>query len=117
MTPAPIKPIVGIEVLESLDIRVGTIISVEDVPGSSKLVRLSVDFGDHIRTILAGLKRERSVPQEIEGKQALFVINLKPRTMAGETSEGMLFDIGYVDEIAPVLAVPERPVPNGVRAG
>ena len=117
MTPAPIKPIVGIEVLESLDIRVGTIISVEDVPGSSKLVRLSVDFGDHIRTILAGLKRERAVPQEIEGKQALFVINLKPRTMAGETSEGMLFDIGYVDEIAPVLAVPERPVPNGVRAG
>jgi len=117
MTPAPIKPTVGIEVLESLDIRVGTITSVEDVPGSSKLVRLSVDFGDHRRTILAGLKRERATPQEIEGKQALFVVNLKPRTMAGETSEGMLFDIGYADEIVPVLAVPERPVPNGVRAG
>jgi len=117
MTPAPIKPTVGIEVLESLDIRVGTITSVEDVPGSSKLVRLSVDFGDHRRTILAGLKRERATPREIEGKQALFVVNLKPRTMAGETSEGMLFDIGYTDEIVPVLAVPERPVPNGVRAG
>jgi methionine--tRNA ligase beta chain len=108
---------VGIEVLESLDIRVGTINSVEDVPGSSKLVRLSVDFGDHCRTILAGLKRERAIPQEIEGKQALFVVNLKPRTMAGETSEGMLFDVGYGDEIVPVLAVPERPVPNGTRAG
>jgi len=117
MTPAAVKPTIGIEVLESLDIRVGTITSVDDVPGSSKLVRLSVDFGDHGRTILAGLKRERANPQELEGKQALFVVNLKPRTMAGETSEGMLFDIGYTDEIVPVLAVPERPVPNGVRAG
>ena len=117
MIPAPIKPTVGIEVLESLDIRVGTINSVEDVPGSSKLVRLSVDFDDHCRTILAGLKRERAIPQEIEGKQALFVVNLKPRTMAGETSEGMLFDVGYGDEIVPVLAVPEIPVPNGTRAG
>ena len=117
MIPAPIKPTVGIEVLESLDIRVGTITAVEDVPGSSKLVRLSVDFGDHRRTILAGLKRERAVPQELEGKQALFVVNLKPRTMAGETSEGMLFDVGYSDGIVPVLAVPERQVPNGARAG
>ncbi len=117
MIPAPVKPTVGIEVLESLDSRVGTIISVEDVPGSSKLVRLTVDFGDHRRTILAGLKRERATPQEIEGKQALFVVNLKPRSMAGETSEGMLFDVGYSDEIVPVLAVPERPVPNGARAG
>ena len=117
MTPAPVKPTVGIEVLESLDIRVGTIISVEDVPGSSKLIRLSVDFGDHRRTILAGLKRERAAPKEIEGRQALFVVNLKPRKMAGETSEGMLFDIGYSDEIVPVLTVPESPVPNGARAG
>ena len=115
--PAPVKPTVGIEVLEALDIRVGTIMSVEDVDGSSKLVRLSVDFGDHHRTILAGLKRERATPKEIEGRQALFVVNLKPRTMAGETSEGMLFDIGYSDEIVPVLAVPERLVPNGARAG
>ena len=37
--------------------------------------------------------------------------------MAGETSEGMLFDIGFADGITPVLAVPERPVLNGVRAG
>jgi hypothetical protein len=37
--------------------------------------------------------------------------------MAGEISEGMLFDIGYADGIVPALAVPERPVPNGARAG
>ena len=55
--------------------------------------------------------------QEIQGRQALFVVNLEPRRMAGDLSEGMLFDIGYADGITPVLAVPERPVPDGVRAG
>lgn len=84
MVPAPVKPTVGIETLESLDIRVGTITTVENVPGSSKLVRLSVDFGDHQRTILAALRKERTNPQEIEGKQALFVVNLEPRTMAAK---------------------------------
>jgi tRNA-binding EMAP/Myf-like protein len=49
--------------------------------------------------------------------QALFVLNLEPRRMAGEVSEGMLFDIGYLDGITPVLAVPEKVVPNGARAG
>ena len=78
---------------------------------------MSVDFGDHTRTIPAGLKHERADVREIEGKQALFVVNLPPREMAGEMSEGMLFDIGYADKITPVLATPERPVPNGTRAG
>lgn len=115
--PQPVKPLVEISALEALDIRVGTIERVEDVPGSQKLMKLTVDFGDHRRSILAGIRRERADPREIEGRQALFVLNLEPRKMAGEISEGMLFDIGYADGVTPVLAVPERPVPNGVRAG
>jgi tRNA-binding EMAP/Myf-like protein len=43
-------------------------------------------------------------------------VNLEPKRMAGELSEGMLFDLGYADGITPVLAVPESPVPNGTRA-
>jgi tRNA-binding protein len=116
-TPAPVKAVVGIETLEALDIRVGTIDRVEEVPGSEKLMKLTVNFGDHSRTILAGIKKEREDPREIEGRQALFVLNLKPCKMAGEISEGMLFDIGYADSVTPVLSVPERPVPNGTRAG
>jgi methionine--tRNA ligase beta chain len=116
-TPAPLKPTIGIAALEVLDIRVGTIERVEEIPHSDKLMKLTVNFGDHSRTILAGIKKERSNPHEIEGRQALFVVNLEPRKMAGEVSEGMLFDIGYADGVTPVLAVPERPVPNGVRAG
>lgn len=117
MTPAPIKPTVSKADLDKLDIRVGTIRSVEDVPRSAKLVRLRVHFGDHDRTILVGMKGERTDVREIEGMQALFVVNLEPKRMAGEVSEGMMFDIGYADGVVPALAVPERPVPDGTRAG
>src|SRR5258708_35046833 len=116
-TPAPIKPVVGIAALEALDIRVGTIERVEDVSRSDKLMKLTVNFGDHSRTILAGIKKERENPREIEGLQALFVMNLEPRKMAGEISAGMLFDIGYADGVTPVLAVTERPVPTRTRPG
>jgi tRNA-binding protein len=117
MRPAPVKPVASKELLEQLDIRVGTILSVHDVTGSDKLVALRVNFGDHQRTIVAGLKQERADPQEIVGIQALFVVNLASRKMRGVVSEGMLFDLGYADGITPVLAVPERPVPDGTRAG
>jgi len=114
---APLKPEITIAELNKVDIRVGTIVSVEDVRGSDKLVRLIVDLGDHQRSILAGLKHERPDPLALEGKQALFVVNLQPRKIMGESSEGMLFDIGYADGVPPVLAVPESNVPNGTRAG
>ena len=117
MSATDIKPPITAEVLDRIDIRVGTIELVEDVRGSNKLVKLTVDFGDHKRTILAGMKQERENPKEVEGKQALFVVNLEPRKLMGEISEGMLFDIGYMNQITPVLAVPEKPVPNGTRAG
>jgi tRNA-binding protein len=117
MTPAPIKPTATAADLEKLDIRVGTIRQVLDVPGSEKLVQLVVSFGDHERSILAGLKKERADPTSLAGRQALFVVNLAPRKMAGLMSEGMLFDIGYADGIVPVLATPEAPVPDGTRAG
>jgi tRNA-binding protein len=117
-TPAAIKPAISTEDLDKLDIRIGTIELVEEVRASEKLVRLRVDFGDHKRSILVGMKQERNNPKsEIEGRQALFVVNLPSRKMAGEESQGMLFDIGYADGLLPALAVPERPMPNGCRAG
>ncbi|WP_455375558.1 hypothetical protein [Kaarinaea lacus] len=117
MKPSPIKEEIAFEDFEKLDIRVGTIISVSEVEKSNKLMKLTVDFGDHSRSILAGIKQERDNPKEIEGKQALFVLNLPEKKMAGEVSQGMLFDIGYADGITPCLAVPEVPVPDGSRAG
>jgi tRNA-binding protein len=114
---APVKPNITIDVLNQIDIRVGTIVRVEEVEKSDKLLKLTVNFGDFTRSILSGMKNERENPQEIVGKQAMFVVNMAPRKMAGEVSEGMLFDIGYADGIIPVLAQPEKPVPNGSRGG
>ena len=114
---APIKPSVSLDLFEKIDIRVGKIQSVADISGSDNLVKLTVDFGDHTRSILAGMRQEREDAKEIQGEQALFIVNLEPKKMMGELSEGMLLDIGYANGITPVLAVPERPVPNGTRAG
>lgn len=116
---APIKPTIQFSDLEKLDVRVGTIVSVEDIPESDKLVKLTVDLGEEVhRTILVGMKKERQDPRaEIQGKQALFILNLPYKNMMGIESQGMLFDIGYADKMTPVLAMPEKRVPNGTRVG
>ncbi|MEF9961908.1 MAG: tRNA-binding protein [Erysipelotrichaceae bacterium] len=115
--PLKIKDPISFDVLNQIDVRVGEILSVENVPDSRKLCQLLVDFGDFQRTILCGIQQERENPKEIEGKQALFVVNLAPRKMAGIMSEGIMYDIGYEDGIVPVLAIPEFKVPNGTRLG
>lgn len=115
--PRPVKALVPIETLQQLDIRVGTIRAVTDVPGTDRLAALVVDFADRQRTIVAGIRTERAAPSALVGQQALFVVNLPPKTMGGQLSEGMLFDIGYEDGLRPALAQPEWPVPDGARAG
>jgi tRNA-binding protein len=114
---APIKSSISRAELDRIDVRVGTIETVEEVPSAESLVKLVVNFGDRSLAVVAGLKKERANPREIEGKQALFVVNLEPRKIRGILSEAMLFDIGYEDGIVPRLAVPESPVPNGARVG
>jgi tRNA-binding protein len=114
---AAVKPAIGVELLEQVDIRVGTIQAVEDIAGSDRLVLLRVNFGDFQRQIVSGMKQERANPAEIAGRQALFVVNLAPRKIRGVVSEGMLFDIGFADGVRPVLAVPEAKVPDGTRCG
>jgi tRNA-binding protein len=83
IAPAQVKPSISPKLVDQIDVRVGTILSVTDVPNSEKLVALKASFGDHRRAVLAGMRRERANPREIEGKQALFVVNLAPRKMPG----------------------------------
>ncbi len=113
----PIKDEISFEDFTNIDIRIGEIDEVLDIPKSNNLMKLVVNFGDHKRTIIAGIKKERENPKEIQGKQALFVVNLPTKEMFGENSEGMLFDIGYENKITSVLAIPEKQVPNGSSAG
>lgn len=114
---AVVKENISMKDLDKIDIRVGRIKAIEDIKESKKLVKLRVDFGSFERDILVGMKGERDNPAEIVGQQALFVVNLAPKKMAGHVSEGMLFDIGYEDGIIPVLAQPEKEVPDGTRVG
>ncbi len=62
---AKIKPLITYDELDRIDIRVGAIQRVEDIPGADHLVRLIVDFRDHTRNILAAIKQEREDPREI----------------------------------------------------
>jgi tRNA-binding protein len=118
ITPAGLKPAISREDVEKLDVRIGAIKRVEAVPKSEKLPKLTVNFGNHSRQILVGMKGERTdLEGELLGRQALFIINLPPRKMAGEVSEGMVFDIGYADGLQPVLPVLEKRIANGARAG
>ena len=115
--PAPVKPEVSFEDFEKLDVRIGEIIDVQEIPKSRSVVKLKVDFGDHQRQILAGIKDERDDLNALIGVKTLFIVNLPKKQMMGEDSEGMLFDIGYADGLQPAFAVPERDLPNGARAG
>jgi tRNA-binding protein len=117
VVPAPIKAAIPVSILDQVDIRVGTILGVTEVPQSNRLVQLQVDFGDRVRTVVVGMKQERHDPSQIAGRQALFVVNLEPRRVFGVLSEAMLLDVGYKDGIIPALVHPERAVPNGTRAG
>ena len=76
------------------------------------LVKAIISLGDLEKVGI----RVGTIEKVEEGKQALFVVNLEPKSMMGEVSEGMLFDIGHADGLTPVLAVPEKPVPAGTRA-
>ncbi len=86
---APQEEIIDIEEFRKVDIRVGTVEQAEPVKGSNKLMRLHIDDGMGGRVILAGIA-QHVVPEDLIGKQVVFVANLKPRKMMGEMSQGMV---------------------------
>jgi len=80
---------VSFKEFKELDLRVGTILSADAVPGADKLYKLSVDIGEKTMTLVAGL-RPYYKPEEMEGKSIIVVANLDPVTLKGVKSEGML---------------------------
>ena len=84
------KPYVSYEEFSKMDLRVGLITECVRKEGSEKLYRLTVDFGeDGTRIILTGLV-PYFTPEDLLGKQYLFILNLQPRKMMGEESQGMI---------------------------
>ena len=89
--PEPIKDTVDFDTFEKLDIRVGLVTSCEKVKKSKKLLKFHIDDGTKDgRTILSGIAAYYEDPQELVGKQVLFVANFAPRKMMGEESQGMI---------------------------
>ncbi|MBO5233354.1 MAG: methionine--tRNA ligase [Prevotella sp.] len=89
--PEPVKENVDFETFEKLDIRVGLVTACEKVKKSKKLLKFHIDDGTKDgRTILSGIAAYYEDPQELVGKQVLFVANFAPRKMMGEESQGMI---------------------------
>lgn len=84
------KPIINFTDFDKIDLRVGTVVNCAAKEGSDKLLRLTVDFGEEgTRNILSGIKKWYK-PENLIGKQFVFILNLAPRKMMGEDSEGMI---------------------------
>jgi methionyl-tRNA synthetase len=96
---------------KKLDMRVGTILSIETIDGADKLLKCMVDTGDEApRQILSGIREYYPDYEALIGKQVLYVVNLEPRTIRGHESHGMLMAVG--DE-TPIFLTPEHPVKPG----
>ena len=95
---APYKDYIEFEEFEKLDIRVGKVIECEKVPKSSKLLRFTLQVGSDTRQILSGISKYHT-PEELIGKNVLFVANLKPRKMMGLESCGMILSAEYGDDL------------------
>lgn len=100
-----------------LDLRVAEIISVEDIPGADKLFKLKIDVGElGERIICAGIK-EYYNKDELAGKKIIYFSNLKPRTVKGIVSEGMLLAASTENHEEVVLISPEKDIETGSRIG
>ncbi|MFC1722222.1 methionine--tRNA ligase [Patescibacteria group bacterium] len=99
----------------SIDMRVGTVLNCVQVDGSEKLLKLEVDFGDlGTRQILAGLAKWYD-SSDLDGTQAIFVVNLEPRKMMGLESQGMIMAADIGEDEKPVVLRPSESVENGSR--
>ena len=106
---------VTIDDFSKIEIRVGKIIEATLVPESSKLIKLRASFGElGERTIFAGIKAWYQ-PEELIGKNFVFVYNLKPKPMMGEESHGMMMAAENESEKECVLLIPDKDIPEGTR--
>ena len=99
---------------EKMDLRVGKVTSVEEIPGADKLYKVEVDLGKEFgkRTLVAGIK-ENYKKEDIKGKQIIVLTNLEPRVMKGTKSEGMLLAAVSDDHKKVFLLQPDKNIDLG----
>jgi methionyl-tRNA synthetase len=110
---SPEKIVATIDDFQKIEIRLGTVLSVDVVEGADKLYILKVDLGEAApRQILSGI-REFVQPEELLGKQFPFVTNLAPRMLRGHESQGMILAASHESTLA--LLNPTKELPNGTK--
>ena len=99
---------------EQVDLRVARVLEVDDHPNADKLLLLKVDLGTEQRQLVAGLKGHYA-PDELVGKDIIVVVNLAPRKMRGQLSQGMLLAAVSDDQAQVRVLTPAGDVPPGSR--
>lgn len=112
---APIREDVDIEEFSKMDLRVGTVLECEKVPKADKLLRFLIDDGLEKRQILSGIAKYYK-PEELLGKQVVFIANLLARKLRGLDSQGMILSAVNNDGSLSVITV-DRPVKPGSEVG
>ncbi|MBU5688108.1 MAG: methionine--tRNA ligase subunit beta [Candidatus Aenigmarchaeota archaeon] len=103
---------ISLEEFKKIELRVGKVEKVEDIKDSKKLYKLIVDFGEEKRQIVSGIKNYYK-PEDLEGKQFIFITNLEPAKIMGEVSEGMILAASDGEHLC--LICPEKEIKNGAK--
>jgi methionyl-tRNA synthetase len=113
--PAPTADAkIAIEDFAKVQMRVGVVKSAERIQGADKILKLTVDIGDEVRQIVAGLAVSYQ-PEELVGKKVVVVVNLAPRKLRGVESNGMIVAASVGPEGKPVLCTFAEDVPAGAK--
>jgi len=105
------RPAISYDDFSTMDIRIATILEAEKVPKTQKLMKLKVDTGLDVRTVVSGIA-EHFEPQDIIGKQITLLANLEPRKIKGIESKGMIL-LAEDNQGHLIFVTPENPIPNG----
>ena len=105
---------ITIDDFAKVDLRVGTILSAEPIPGATKLLKLQVDIGTEVRQVCAGIA-EHYKPEDLVGVKIVLVANLQPRKLRGVESNGMVLAASVGENGRPILATFKEDVPNGTK--
>lgn len=105
---------ISLEEFKRIDLRVGEIVAVDPMPGSDRLLRLTVDLGVERRTLVGGLAKSYRA-DELFGLRVVVAANIAPARIRGVLSEGMLLGAGCEEGASVSLLTVNRPVNNGSR--
>lgn len=107
---------ISFDQFKQMDLRVGEIKHVDDIPGADKLYKIGVDIGDagELRTIIAGIKQHYT-KEELIGKKIVVLANLEPKEIRGEMSHGMLLAAVFGEPRQIVILTAEKDAPNGAK--